>query len=68
MPIEALEDVLSDLLDGIVIDPHRQGKRTEGGFFGFRFIEDPTVPDGEAVFRIDGKEVGRVTNLGGDEK
>lgn len=68
MPINALEDVLSDLLGGVVVDPHRQGKRTEGGFFGFRFIADPTVPDGEAVFVIDGEEVGRITNLEGDEK
>lgn len=68
MPIEALEDVLSELLGGIVVDPHRQSQRTEGGFFGFRFIEDQTVPDGEAVFRIDGKEVGRIANLEGDKK
>lgn len=36
MTIEALEDVLSDIMGGIVIDPQRQGKRTDGGFFGPR--------------------------------
>ncbi len=30
---EVLEDVLADLM-GVEIDPHRQGKRDEGGFFG----------------------------------
>ncbi len=31
---EVLEDVLADLMGGVEIDPQRQGKRDEGGFFG----------------------------------
>ncbi len=34
MTVEVLEDVLSDLLGGAVIDPHRQCKRDMPGFFG----------------------------------
>lgn len=33
-------------------------------FVGMKVVADPTMPDGEVSFRIDGKEVGRIVNAG----
>ncbi len=57
---EVLEDVLADLMGGVEIDPHRQGKRDEGGFFGTPHNPNPTEsPHGH--FNRPGREQRRDT-------